>query len=328
MLSIGKSERYKVGGIVVMSVLAVLAFSSSRSYGQIARGQSKFIGNVIGTYIPSNFAKYWNQVTPENAGKWGNVAVSENPAKWDWAPLDSIYDYAVAHHFPFKFHNLIWGRQQPTWIDKLPPAKQKKIVETWIRDCGKRYPKSAMVDVVNEPIQKPAPYKDALGGNGKTGWDWVIWSYREARHAFPHAKLLINEYNMLRSRSNSEKLIKLVDILKERHLVDGIGLQGHFMEKVSPDTIASNLKLMASTGLPIYISEYDVNEASDSAQLAIYKQQFPIFWTNPAVKGITLWGYIQGIIWRTNAYLVRKNGTERPALKWMEKYVASTPEVR
>jgi endo-1,4-beta-xylanase len=95
------------------------------------------------------------------------------------------------------------------------------------------------------------------------------------------------------------------------------------MEKVNPDTIASNVKLLAATGLPIYISEYDVNEASDSTQLAIYKEQFPIFWNNPDVKGITLWGYVQGIIWRKDAYLVRKNGTERPALKWLTKYVSS-----
>ena len=97
------------------------------------------------------------------------------------------------------------------------------------------------------------------------------------------------------------------------------------MEKVSPETIASNLKLLAATGLPIYISEYDVNEASDAKQLAIYEEQFPIFWNDPAVKGITLWGYIQGIIWRQNAYLVRTDGTERPALEWMQQYVQEHP---
>lgn len=321
----------KIFNLPLMGILLAMAgflISPVRSYCQIAKGQSRFIGNVIGTYIPSDFAKYWNQVTPENAGKWGNVGVSENPAKWNWAPLDSIYEYAVAHHFPFKFHNLVWGPQQPTWIASLPPARQKKMVEYWISEAGKRCPKAAMVDVVNEPIQKPPVYKNALGGDGSTGWDWVIWAYERARKAFPHSKLLINDYNILRSRANTEKYIHIIDILKKRHLLDGIGCQGHFMEKVSPDTIASNLKLLAATGLPIYISEYDVDEANDSTQLAIYKQQFPLFWNNPDVRGITLWGYIQGIIWRKDAYLVRKNGTERPALKWMIKYVASHPQTQ
>ncbi len=328
MLSAGRNIRLTVVRIIGSLAIMLLLFPSSRAFSQIAKGQSKFIGNVIGSYIPSDFAKYWDQVTPENAGKWGNVAVSENPAKWKWAPLDSIYEYALAHHFPFKFHNLVWGNQQPTWIASLPPAKQKEMVELWIREAGKRYPKSAMVDVVNEPIQHPPVYKNALGGNGKTGWDWVIWTYERARKAFPHSKLLLNEFNILRSRKMTEKYIHIIDILKERHLIDGIGCQGHFMEKVSPDTIESNLNLLAKTGLPIYISEYDVNEANDAAQLAIYKKQFPIFWTNPAVKGITLWGYIQGIIWRKDSYLVRKNGTERPALVWLQKYVASTPATK
>ncbi len=199
------------------------------------------------------------------------------------------------------------------------------MVETWISEAGTRCPDAAFVDVVNEPIQKPPVYKNAIGGNGKTGWDWVVWSYQKARSAFPHLKLLINDYNILRSRVNTEKYIHIIDILKKRHLVDGIGCQGHFMEKVSPETIASNLKLLAATGLPIYISEYDVNEASDAKQLAIYEEQFPIFWNDPAVKGITLWGYIQGIIWRQNAYLVRTDGTERPALEWMQQYVQEHP---
>lgn len=326
MLSIRKSDRYRVAGIVAMSVIAILAFSSSQSYCQIAKGQSKFIGNILGAYyIPSNFTKYWNQVTPENAGKWGNVAVSENPAKWNWTPLVKIYDYAIRHGFPFKYHNLIWGHQEPSWINKLKPEQQRKMVETWIKLAAEHCPKSAMIDVVNEPLQNPPSYKDALGGDGSTGWNWVIWSYKEARKYFPHTKLLLNDYNILKSRANTEKYITIIDLLKKRGLIDGIGVQGHFMEKVSPDTIKSNLKLLDATGLPVYLSEYDVSEASDSVQLAIYKQQFPIFWTDPSVKGITLWGY-DGFTWRPNAFLITRNGRVRPALKWMIKYVKSHPE--
>ncbi len=322
-----KHKRYKVVGIAGAALFAILLLSSSQSYGQIAKGQSKFIGNIIeGPSIPSGFAKYWNQVTPGNAGKWGFVARREDPRDWYWTALDSVYDYAIRHGFPFKYHNLVWGHQQPAWINKLKPEQQKKMVETWIRLAAEHCPKSAMVDVVNEPIQHPPSYKDALGGDGSTGWDWVIWSYREARKYFPHAKLILNEFNMLRSRANTEKFITIIDLLKQRGLIDGIGVQGHFMEKVSPDTIKSNLKLLDAVGLPIYLSEYDVDVASDSAQLAIYKQQFPIFWTDPAVKGITLWGYRQYRMWRTNGYLLRSNGTERPAFKWMIKYVKLHPQ--
>jgi endo-1,4-beta-xylanase len=323
MLSRAPGEIFRLQLAGILLITAGFLFLPGRALCQIAKDHSKFLGNVIGTYIPPDFAKYWDQVTPENAGKWGNVGVSPDTESWHWSHLDSIYEFAVSNGFPFKFHNLVWGPQQPTWIATLPPAQQKKMVETWIADAGRRYPKTAMVDVVNEPIQKPPVYKNALGGDGSTGWDWVVWSYQAARKAFPHSRLLINEYNILRSRDTTEEYIGLIDTLKHRNLLDGIGCQGHFLEDVSSDTIASNLRLLAGTGLPIYISEYDVNEADDSTQLAIFKKQFPIFWSNPAVKGVTLWGYIQGIIWRTDSYLVRTDGKARPALKWLSRYVTS-----
>jgi autotransporter-associated beta strand protein len=51
-----------------------------------------------------------------------------------------------------------------------------------------------------------------------------------------------------------------------------------------------------------------------------------MFWTNPAVRGITFWGYKQGQIWRQNAHLLRTDGTERPAMTWMKNYMAANPQ--
>ncbi|MHB8579974.1 MAG: endo-1,4-beta-xylanase [Ignavibacteriaceae bacterium] len=294
------------------------------AYCQLVKGQDKFVGNIIGSSIPSNFTKYWNQVTPENAGKWGNVEIKENVFVWD--TLDNIYHYALKHHIPFKFHNLVWGKQQPEWIKDIDPAQQKQQVERWIKLCGERYPKASFVDVVNEPIRTKEdmhypPYYEAIGGKGKTGWDWVIWSYEQARKCFPHSKLILNEYNILNGRRPIDTLIYIVNLLKERKLIDGIGIQGHFLEETDSADIHSRLDILAKLGLPIYISEYDVNIANDAKQLEKYKEQFPLFWNCKAIKGITLWGYKQNIIWRPNAYLVRADGTERPALKWLKKYL-------
>jgi endo-1,4-beta-xylanase len=305
--------------------LCVLLFLPGQAPCQNENNESKFIGNIIGEYIPRDFGKFWDQVTPENAGKWGRVGISPDTNSWHWSHLDSIYSYAIRKGYPFKFHNLIWKQQQPIWMYNLNAGQQKNIVEAWIRLCGIRYPKTAMVDVVNEPLQKPAFYKDAIGGDGKTGWDWVIWSFEKARQAFPHAKLLINDYDILKSEKNTEEYIQIIDLLKERNLIDGIGCQGHGLEKVDTSIIKSNLKLLEKTGLPIYISEYDVDESSDARQLEIFKEQIPIFWNDPQVKGVTFWGYIERETWRPHTYLVHTDGTERPALQWLLKYVSSDP---
>jgi endo-1,4-beta-xylanase len=52
---------------------------------------------------------------------------------------------------------------------------------------------------------------------------------------------------------------------------------------------------------------------------------FPVLWRHPGVKGITLWGYLDGQMWQTTCYLVRSDGTARPALLWPAQYVKDNP---
>jgi hypothetical protein len=105
-----------------------------------------------------------------------------------------------------------------------------------------------------------------------------------------------------------------------------IGEQGHFLETTPNSVLTGNLNRLHATGLPIHISEYDVNLTDvNNAQRDKYMSQFPVLWAHPGVQGITLWGYKEGEIWRTDAYLIRQNGSERPALTWLKNYMATAP---
>jgi endo-1,4-beta-xylanase len=308
----------------------------------LAQGAAKFLGNVKSAYNDNNFANYWNQVTPGNEGKWGSVAATMDTTQWNWAGLDTIYNYAQQHHLIFKDHNLIWGQQQPSWISSLDSAQQIKYIETWIRMVGQRYPNIDMIDVVNEPLDGHNPpdgqngdanYEDALGGKGTTGWDWVINAFKLARKYLPHAKLLVNDFNILNSTSNTATYVHLVNLLKDRGLIDGIGVQGHrfTLESADTSTVKSNLASLGATGLPVYVSELDLGNIGntgtpdDNTQLQLYKKIFPILWKNPAVQGITLWGYKEGEMWQTTCYLVRSDNTWRPAMTWLAQYVKDNP---
>ena len=298
----------------------------SMSFAQLAAGRSKFLGNIMDAYnIPSDFPLFWNQVTPENAGKWGSVQGTDT-SSFNWSQLDAIYNYAISHNFPFKYHNLIWGAQQPNFMMKgvLDSAQQYRAIQAWIDSCGHRYPKSALCDVVNEPIHTPpdgggsparADYIQALGGAGKTGWDWVIKAFELAKAAFPPTtKLLLNEYGVINSSSTTAEYIKIIDLLKERGLIDGIGVQAHTFSVVGTpvSVMEANLDSLATTGLPIYISELDINEQSDAAQLQEYQTIFPVLYQFPDVKGVTLWGYQQNYTWIPYTYLITDRNAERP----------------
>ncbi len=296
----------------------------------------KFLGSGWDRTDP-DFPKYWNQLTPGNAGKFGSVAVTANPGQWNWSSLDASYQFATSNGLLFKHHCLIWGQQQPGWITNsgLDSAQQADAVEDWIRLTGERYPEMDMIDVVNEPLpgHNPAAYRDALGGAGATGWDWVIWAFQKARDYMPGVKLLLNEYGIINNNSATTSYLQIINLLKDRGLIDGIGVQGHRFEFESADTsvMRKNLDRLAATGLPVYISEFDLgnlrNEGTpdDDQQLRLYQKIFPVIWKHTGVKGITFWGYREGEVWQSSTYLVRYNGRARPALLWLDEYIRNNP---
>lgn len=308
---------------ILVAIIVALAHSSFAQ--PLATGKSKYLGSCAAS-IRSDFTKYWNQVTAENAGKWASVEGTRDV--YNWAPLDNIYNFAVSNGIRYRHHNLVWGQQQPSWITSLDSATQRAQVEEWIRLVGERYPKMDFIDVVNEPLNAPAAYKNALGGNGATGWDWVITVFQWARKYCPGAQLHVNEYNILQSNTVTDRYIGLIDTLKARRLIDGIGIQGHYFEfkgtgySYPISTLKSNLEKLAAKGLPIYITEFDINEPDDAIQLQNYQIYFPLFWDHPAVKGITLWGYAENAVWKPYAFVVDYRNAPRPALQWLKTYVA------
>jgi endo-1,4-beta-xylanase len=305
----------------------------SQSYSQpLAYGKTKYVGNVIhsGTSLEPDFAKYWDEATLENDGKWGSVESS--PGVYNFTALDNDYNYCLANGFPYKHHNLIWGSQQPAFMTNgsLDSAQMYQEIVNWIDTIAQRYSNASFVDVVNEPINTPLPYKNVLGGNGVTGWDWVINAFQLARNAFnkyaPNTKLLINEYSVINDGNANAVYLTIINLLKSRGLIDGIGDQGHYFEVdggASITTLKTNLDNLTATGLPVYISEFDINQQNDSVQSARYQSIFPMLYNDPGVYGIELWGYTSGLTWKPYTYLVNSNGTERPALTWLRSFLSS-----
>lgn len=305
--------------VALLLMVSCLAVSSAGVNAGLSGNNPKFLGQIISSSVPSNFDQYWNQVTPENSTKWGSVESSRG--NMNWSQADMAYNYSKRNGFPFKFHTLVWGSQEPGWVSGLSAADQKAEVLEWMDAVAAKYGDSEYIDVVNEPLHAPPSFRNAIGGDGATGWDWVIWSFQEARKRFD-GELLINEYGIINDGNATNQYIKIINLLKERNLVDGIGIQCHCfnIDTASVSTIKSNLDKLAATGLPIYVSELDIT-GDDNTQLQRYKEKFPVLWEHSGVKGVTLWGWIQGQTWKDNTHLITSSGAERPALQWLREYL-------
>jgi endo-1,4-beta-xylanase len=295
----------------------------------------KFLGSAFSTAQSPGFAEYWNKLTPENAGKWGRVEAVRDVM--DWSALDEAYAFAKSQGFPIQMHVLVWGNQQPAWIEDLSPHEQLAEIREWFAAVAERYPQLDFVEVVNEPLHDPPSqrgaggghYIEALGGTGKTGWDWVLNAFRMARNYFPHARLLINDYDITNDRAATQRYQRIIELLRAERLIDAIGVQGHAFTtraEIPMATHVANLDSLAATGLPIYVTELDIDGPTDDTQVQDYRRIFPVFWEHPGVRGITLWGF-RPPVWRNaqGAYLVRKDGSERPALQWLRQYLRNHP---
>ena len=319
--------------VLKMSLLAWGLLFSMTAKAQLSTNPDKFLGNITTGWNSDMdtdgfiFADYWNQVTPENATKWESVEGNRH-GTYNWGGADKAYKYAKEHGFPFKFHTLVWGSQYPSWMNNLSTEKQYEAIVQWMDEAKKHYPNLQMIDVVNEAVSghAPAPYKEALGGDGKTGYDWIIKAFEMAHERWPDAILIYNDYNTY--QWNTDQFINLVKTIRDAGApVDAYGCQAHDLGGCSASTLKASLKkIQDALKMPMYVTEYDIASQNDNEQLRDYKAQIPLLWEADYCAGVTLWGWIYGKTWTDNGkgYSgIIKNKKERPALEWLREYMQS-----
>ena len=312
---------------VAVCLLSAVSMSAS---AQLNSNPDKFLGNITTSgqvdWGSEPYYQLWNQITPENESKWSSVQ-GGGQNSWNWGSVDYIVNYAKNHHFPFKFHALVWGAQYPGWIRDLSLGARYNAIVKWMDEVKKRYPDLQLIDVVNEAItghQPDTPYFiEALGGTGKTGYDWLIKAFELASERWPNAILIYNDFNTF--RWNTDQFITLVRTLRDAGApVDAYGCQSHDLTDCSVEEFKSSMdKLQSSLKMPMYSTEYDIGTDNDDLQLQRYQEQIPYMWEADYCAGITLWGYIRHHTWTTNGNsgIIEEDGTDRLAMEWLRGYM-------
>ena len=310
------------------ALLLTCLLGAADGYAQLSSNPVKFLGNITTNYQMDTdgfiYADLWNQVTPENETKWGSIEGTRD--SYNWGGADNAYNYAKKYGFPFKFHCLVWGSQYPNWITSLSNQEAYEEIDEWMREASKRYPDLPLIDVVNEavPGHAPAPYKNALGGDGVTGYDWIVKAFEMAHKYWPNAILIYNDYNTF--QWNTDAFIELVQTLIDAGApIDAYGCQSHDLTDMKlADFKTVMKKLQDALHLPMYSTEYDIGTTDDNKQKQQYKDQISFMWECDYCAGITLWGYIYGKTWIDDGISgIIRNGKDRPAMTWLREYMAS-----
>ena len=224
-----------------------------------------------------------------------------------------------------------------------PRASREELLER-MRDhihtvVGRYKGKVKVWDVVNEAIAdegtevlRRSPWSVIIGP------DFVAKAFEFAHEADPDAILRYNDYGLEKPEKRS-KLIKLIKSLQERKVhVTAIGSQAHCNVSTTFEQMDQALTEMEALGLPIHITELDVNsvvagqrgtgadiasnaaatqgslvEDADKRLAEAYAGLFRAFVKHKnSVDVVTFWGVNDAVSWRSRGQPLLFNGKNEP----------------
>ena len=240
----------------------------------------------------------FNRVTIENDLKWPEFESNRQRAldtvKW-------LTDAGVA----VRGHTLLW----PGWnhfpkeaaaLKDKPEELRKRILAHVREEVGAFKGQLAEWDVVNEPVTN-TDVQRVLGAG------ILADVFKLAHEVDPQARLFINDYGILShggiDTEHQDGYFRTIRaLLDAKAPVHGIGMQGHFNEQLTaPVKIWDILDRFVALGLPIQITEHDIN-VWDEEVMADYTRDFmTAVFAHPATSGIIAWGFWEKRHWIPNA---------------------------
>ena len=166
-------------------------------------------------------------------------------------------------------------------------------------------------DVINEP-------RDGAYTIDRIGMAGVAEAFEIAGQAMPDTTLYVNDYGILSGGGRNDANIAYYHDFVERLLdtgapLGGIGLQGHFGAQLTdPARIGELLDEFSRHGLPLQITEFDVDTPDEETQADYTRDVMTVAFSRPAVDAFVVWGFWEGDHWRPNGAMLREDWSEKP----------------
>ncbi len=252
--------------------------------------------------------KHFNSCTMTNLMKSGYILDqmgsienlkngNEEPAL-NFMYIDPTLEWCSENGMKMRGHTLVWHTQAPNWFfregyvdegDYVDKDTMLLRMESYIRQLlthvQTEYPGVIYCwDVVNEAVdpesadpdsdfmcrmklgEEPNPWFETIGN------DYVEMAFTYARkYADSDVKLFYNDYNTFQAPKRNS-IYTLCSSLKEKGLIDGIGMQGYWGIDYPPiNDIKAAIEKFSELGLEIHVTELSVGV--DQENEAMFKKQ-------------------------------------------------------
>lgn len=309
----------------------------------------------------------FNQITAENDMKWMHLHPRPGSDGYDFGPTDAFVKFGEDNNLYLAGHVLVWHDQTPHWVFRAPGAGPEPAPEgprDWRRGprpfTGPKASREVLLERMKEHIHTVVTrYKgrikvwdvvnEALADNGpdnlrKSLWleiigpDFIAKAFEYAHAADPDAILRYNDYG-LESPAKRRRLIAVVKELQAAKVpIHAIGTQVHVNLGIRFEDMDQSLTEMAALGLPIHITELDVNTAqggqrntnadisgnaattqggtvsdAERQQAEVYASLFRAFTKHDkSVEMVTFWGSNDALSWRRDGKPLIFDGNNQP----------------
>jgi endo-1,4-beta-xylanase len=264
---------------------------------------------------------------------WG--AFEETQGKPDYARLQTMADWCLAHGITPKGHPLVWHEVWPGWAPNDPDAAIP-LLRARVAAIVPHYAKTIHYwDVLNE-ANGAASFQPP---NGESRWierdgpapvvETALGWARAAGQGLPET-FLYNDYD-----TGDNNLALLTRLQADGKLPDAIGLQSHMHDGVWPPAkIWAVCENFSRFGKPIHFTEttvlsgprrtvdfngpyptdWNTTPDGEAAQADYVTQFYTILFSHPALRAITWWDFSDKNAWlNAPAGLVRRDMTPKPA---------------
>ncbi|MBP5580504.1 MAG: endo-1,4-beta-xylanase, partial [Ruminococcus sp.] len=209
----------------------------------------------------------------------------------------AICDFAQKNNLAFRGHTLVWHSQTPEWFFKtdfnnngsyVNSSTMDQRMESYIKNMfaayASQYPQLNLYayDVCNEVINDGTAAQGGLrptngtnGQNGSSAWVRVYGNNSFVEKAFTYARkyapsscqLFYNDYNEFANDKQNCIINTILKPLKEKGLIDGMGMQSHVNAAASNAWGDTNSYLAAmdkylNLGLDGQVTELDISVES------------------------------------------------------------------
>ncbi|XP_046546463.1 endo-1,4-beta-xylanase 3-like [Haliotis rubra] len=216
----------------------------------------------------------------------------------DYSNATKTLDLLHQHGISVRGHNIFWGnsRHTPTWVQALSPDQVKQAVDERIQYIVKDTKGKLKHWDVNNELLHGHWFEEQTGDK--------FFSHKifaKLHQADPSVKLFLNDFNVVARGTSTSAYVDQAREFKSANVgVYGLGVQSHFTPYKAPDPtlIKRRLDMLATTGLPLWVTELDVVASDDNTRANWYDTALRMLFSHPGVEGIILWGFWDVHHWR------------------------------